>query len=457
VPQAEPVVLAEPAAPDGPDGCDADPGVPAAKFWGPIQGDPAMNRCILYLALILPGATALADDWPQWQGPNRNGISKEDGLLKEWPKDGPPLAWKAKGLGGGDSAPSVAGGKLFGMSTRGDDEVVWCLSEKDGTELWSTKIGPAVKQRMPQSKEGPGCTPTVDGERLYVLGMGGELACLQLKDGKILWQLSLTKEFGGRIPTWSYRESPLIDGDNLICTPGGADATIVALDKVSGKTVWKSAVPGSRGAAYASVIAIDSAGKRQYVQLTQGTLVGVAAADGKVLWKYDGPANRNGINCTTPIYDDGQVFASSAYGAGGGLVKLAKDGDGVKAEEVYFTRSMENHHGGLIVHEGCLYGAHGGLGGGRLVCLDFKTGKVLWDQRAVEKGSVAFADGRLYYRTESGTVLLIEPSAKEYVERGRFTQPDRTRAPAWAHPVVANGKLYIRDQDVLLSYEVKAK
>jgi outer membrane protein assembly factor BamB len=193
------------------------------------------------------------------------------------------------------------------------------------------------------------------------------------------------------------------------------------------------------------------------VQMTQGTLVGVAAADGKVLWKYDPPANRNGINCTTPIYHDGHVFATSAYGAGGGLVKLVKDGDGVKAEEVYFTRSMENHHGGVVLHDGCLYGAHGGLGRGFPVCLDFKTGKVLWDAPDVPKGSVALADGRLYYRTETGPVLLIEPNPKEYVERGRFTQPDRSKSPAWAHPVVANGKLYIRDQDALLCYDVKAK
>ena len=416
-----------------------------------------MNRYVWCLALLLPVTAVFADDWPQWQGSDRNAISKEKGLLQQWPKDGPTLAWKAKGLGGGDSAPSVVGGKLFGMGSRGGDEVVWCLSEADGKELWSAKVGSAVQQRMPQSKEGPGCTPTVDGERLYALGMGGELVCLQVKDGKEVWRGSLTKEFGGRVPQWSYRESPLIDGDKLICTPGSADATLVALDKATGKTVWKSAVPGSRGAAYSSVIAIDFDGKRQYVQLTQGTLVGVAAADGKVLWTYARPANRNGINCTTPLYHDGHVFASSAYGAGGGLVKLVKDGDGVKAEEVYFTRSMENHHGGMILHDGCLYGAHGGNGGGNIVCLDFKTGKVLWDERSVMKGSVAFADGRLYYRTEAGTILLIEPNAKEYVERGRFKQPDRSRSPAWAHPVVANGKLYVRDQDVLLCYDVKAK
>ena len=208
------------------------------------------------------------------------------------------------------------------------------------------------------------------------------VACLQVKDGKILWQRSLTGDFGGRVPTWSYRESPLVDGDKVICTPGGEDATLVALDKLTGKTIWKSQVPDSPEAAYASAIAIDFDGQRQYVQLTAKALVGVAASDGKFLWRYDRPANGMGINCSTPIYHDGLVFAASAYGAGGGLVKLSKDANGgVKAEEVYFTKKMQNHHGGMILLDGCLYGANGGNEGGFLVCLDFKTGNVLWDGR----------------------------------------------------------------------------
>jgi outer membrane protein assembly factor BamB len=220
---------------------------------------------------------------------------------------------------------------------------------------------------------------------------------------------------------------------------------------------------GGAGAAYSSPIAINFEGQRQYVQLTAKALIGVAASDGKFLWRYDVPANRMGINCSTPLYQDGMVFAASAYGAGGGLVKLTKTADGgVKADEVYATRKMQNHHGGMILLDGSLYGANGGNEGGYLVCLDFKTGSVLWDgrddpEKRAPKGSVAFADGRIYYRTEKGVVLLIEPSPKEYIERGRFEQPDRTRLPAWAHPVIANGKLYVRDQDLLLCYDLKAK
>jgi outer membrane protein assembly factor BamB len=416
---------------------------------------------MLSCALLLTSASA--DDWPQWQGPDRNAISKERGLLKEWPKGGPSLAWEIKGLGGGDSAPSIVGGRMFGMSNRGEDEVVWALSEKDGKELWVTRLGPAFKQDMPQGKEGPGCTPTVDGELVYVEGLGGEVACLQVKDGKIIWQRSLQSDFGGQLPTWSYRESPLIDGGKFICTPGGQDATLAALDKLTGKTLWKSQVPGSPKAAYASAIAIDFDGQREYVQLTQKALVGIAASDGKFLWRYNRCANSQGINCSTPIYHDGEVFAASAYGVGGGLVKLSKDENGgVKAEEVYFTKKMQNHHGGMILFDGCLYGANGGNDGGALVCLDFQTGKVLWDerddtQRRAPKGSIIMADGRLYYRTEKGLMLLIEPNPKEYVELGRFEQPDRSKLPAWAHPVIANGKLYLRDQDVLLCYDVRAQ
>jgi len=445
---------------------------------------------VIAMILIAVAGNSPAADWPQWQGPNRDGKSADTGLLKQWPENGPPLAWRIDKLGGGDSGPAIAAGRIFLMSNRGEEEVVWALSEKDGSEVWVTPLGPAFQQRASQGKEGPGCTPTVDGERLYVEGLGGIVACLQVQDGKIVWQRSLTEDFGGRVPMWSYRESPLVDGDKVIVTPGGADALLVALNKLTGETIWKAKLPdspasdsgapggsgggrggpggrrggfgGGAGAAYASVIAIDFEGQRQYVQLTANTLVGIAASDGKFLWRYDKPANRMGINCTTAIFHDGMVFASSAYGAGGGLVKLSKDADGaVRAEEVYASTDMQNHHGGMILLDGYLYGASGGNEGGALVCLDFKTGKVMWDQQATAgrraKGSLALADGMLYYRMEDGAMCLIEPNPKQYTERSRFQQPDRTRLLAWSHPVVANGRLYIRDQDVLFCYDVKAK
>jgi outer membrane protein assembly factor BamB len=408
------------------------------------------------------GAAAAADDWPQWQGPDRNAMSAERGLLQEWTPDGPPLAWKVDGLGGGDSAPSIADGRIFGMAHRDDDEVVWALSESDGSPLWVSRLGPALQPERPQSREGPGATPTVDGEVLYVMGLAGNVACLQVRDGTIVWQRRLQDDLGARLPTWSFRESPLVDGDKVVVTPGAEDATLVALDKRTGETIWKSQVPGSPKAGYSSAIAFDFDGQRQYVQLTEKAVVGVAASDGAFLWRYDAPANSHGINISTPLHDRGRVFAASAYGTGGGLVKLVRGaGGGVEAEEVYFTKDMKNHHGGMILFDGSLYGANGGNEGGFLVALDFATGEVQWNQRRggrhAPKGSVAFADGRLYYRTEDGPMLLIEPSPEAYLERGRFEQPDRSDKPAWAHPVIANGKLYLRDQDVLLVYDIVAK
>jgi len=201
---------------------------------------PPVAGAMTAVALANGALFASEFDWPQWQGPARTAISQERGLLKQWPEAGLPLAWRVGDLGGGDSAPAIAQGRIFGMSHRGSDEVVWALSERDGRELWVTRLGPAHRQGMRQSQEGPGCTPTVDGDRLYVLGMGGNLACLQVQDGKIVWQRSLTEELGGRIPTWSYRESPLIDGSKLICTPGGDEAMLVALDKATGHTIWQS-------------------------------------------------------------------------------------------------------------------------------------------------------------------------------------------------------------------------
>jgi outer membrane protein assembly factor BamB len=417
---------------------------------------------LVVLTICAWAASVAADDWPQWQGPDRNAMSRERGLLQEWTPDGPPLAWKVDGLGGAHSTPSVADGRIFGMSHRGDDEVVWALSESDGSPLWTTRLGPAFDQSRPQGKDGPGATPTVDGERLYVMGLAGNVACLRVGDGTIVWQRSLRDDFDAPLPTWSFRESPLVDGDRVIVTPGAADATLVALDKRTGETVWTSLVPGSPKAAYSSAIAIDFDGQRQYVQFTAAAVVGIAASDGTFLWRYDAPANSHGINISTPLHDRGRVFAASAYGTGGGLVRLVRNASGgVDAEEVYFTKDMKNHHGGMILFDGSLYGANGGNSGGFLVALDFETGETQWNQRRdgrhAPKGSVAFADGRLYYRTEEGPMLLIEPDPERYVERGRFEQPDRSDKPAWAHPVIANGRLYLRDQDVLLAYDVRAK
>ncbi len=429
---------------------------------------PALLLCGAALAVASPQKSF---DWPQWMGPDRNAVSKETGLLQEWPKDGPPLAWKAKGIGEGMGGVAVSRGRIYTTGDADGSAWLYALKEADGKPAWKAKIGRGGRVGFAFRPAGPRGTPAVDGDRLYVLSQRGDLACFTT-EGKEVWRKDYVKDFGGTAPTWGYSESPLVDGDRLICTPGGKDATLMALDKRTGKPVWKCKVPPgptnprfgtASGASYSSPIVIDFGGVRHYAQFTSTTLVGVAAKDGKLLWRFDKPSNTHKINCSTPLYHDGLVFAASAYDGCGALAKLSKDGQGgVKAEEVYTSEKMRNQHGGMVLHDGCLYGANGGNEGGHLVCLDFKSGKVLWDERArgrkgVGKGAVAFADGRIYYRTEDGTVLLIEPSRKQCVERGRFRQPDRGQEPAWPHPVVANGKLYLRDQDVLLCYDVKNK
>ncbi len=265
------------------------------------------------------------------------------------------------------------------------------------------------------------------------------------------WHKNLIKDFGGQPGGWKYSESPLIDGDKLLCTPGGNKATLLALNKTTAETIWKALVPNGGGAAYSSIVAADVDGQRQYIQFLGGGVVGVTADEGKFLWRYTKPSA--GINCSTPLYHDQCVYAAASYSKGGGLVKLTRQDDKVSADEVYFHKNMENHHGGLVLVDGYLYGE----GSGRLACLEFKTGKEMWREGKAGKGSIACADGRLYYRNEGGPIILAEANPEKYVEHGRFSLPQRSGKPSWPHPVVANGKLYIRDQQYLFCYDVKAR
>jgi outer membrane protein assembly factor BamB len=411
------------------------------------------TRAVLLLcaALSLPAAAraqldAGPGDWPGWRGPNRTGVSTETGLLKEWPKGGPPLVWKATGLGNGYSTPAIYKGRIYLLGGKSGGESVICLDARDGKEIWSTKIGPVAKAGY----AGPRSTPTVDGDRLYALGSDGDLACLETESGKVQWAKNFAKDFDGARGNWAYAESPLIDGDLLICTPGGKKATIVALNKKGGDEVWRTVASDKAG--YASPIVAEAGGVKQYVTFLSGGVVGVSAKDGKELWRYRGTANGT-ANIPTPIFHDGQVFSASGYNAGGGLVQLTADGDKVSAKEVYFSKDLRNHHGGFVRVGDYVYGTNYDV----LLCVNFKTGEKKWSERCVGKGSTAAADGMLFVRGEKGPVALVEATPDGYKEKGRFDQPDRSSASAWAHPVVAGGRLYLRDQDVLLCYDVKAK
>ncbi len=410
-------------------------------------------RPLSLLALALASASlARGSDWPQWQGPTRDSISTETGLLAEWPAGGPKLAWKATDLGGGYTTPSIVGGRVFGMGYRGQDEVIWALDEKTGQSLWSTRVG--VADKGIGYPEGSRCTPTVDGELLYALGPGGTFVCLETATGKERWRKEFKQDFGGRMMSgWGYSESPLVDGERVVCTPGGTKGTLVALNKKTGALVWQTTEFTDKSA-YSSIIAVEMGGIRQYVQLTDQNVVGVAADSGKVLWQ----APRKGRTAVipTPIFHDNHVFVTSGYDVGCNLFKITAANEKFTAEEVYANKDMVNHHGGVIRIGEHLYG-HSDRGG--WTCQEFKTGKVVWKNPGVGKGAIGYAEGHFYIRSEGGkgTIALIEATPKGYVEKSRFDQPDRSTKNSWPHPIIVNGKLYLRDQDVLLCYDVKKK
>jgi outer membrane protein assembly factor BamB len=414
----------------------------------------ARSLFLLTMGMCVYSVLAIADDWPQWRGPRRDGISKETGLLAQWPAEGPKLIWQAHEIGDGYSTPAVVGDRLYLISNKGaDDEFVQALAVDDAKVTWSTHIGKVGANKGPQYP-GSRSTPTVDGDAVYALGSDGDLACLDKTTGQPRWRKNLRSDFGGQPGQWAYSESPLVDGDVLVCTPGGAEATLLALDKKSGEVVWKSALPEADQAAYASIIVVEFGGVKQYVQFLQKGLVGVAADSGKVLWRYAKTAEGSPANIPTPIAQDGMIY-SAAGRSGGGLVRLKVDGDAISAEQVYFIPKMPNSIGGAVNLKGYLYGTNTQ----GLMCADFASGEVKWQERGVGAASVCFADNRLYVHGEKDEVALVEPSPEGYREKGRFTlpdQPDRGKSQAWAYPVVAGGRLYIRDLQSLWCYDVRA-
>jgi outer membrane protein assembly factor BamB len=407
---------------------------------------------LVVFGLAVFSLAGLAADWPQWRGPERNGISKETGLLKEWPKDGPKLVWQVKDIGSGYSTPAIVNDRIYLESNRDDDEFALALDIKDGKEVWSVKIGKVGKNKGPQYP-GTRSTPTVDGDALYCLGSDGDLVCLERDKGKIRWRKNLKTDFEGKPGNWAYSESPLIDGEVLVCTPGGAKATLVALNKNTGEVIWKSEVPGGDEAAYASVSVADVGGAKEYVQFLQKGVVGVDAKTGKFLWRYGKTAENSPANIPTPVVHGGYVYSGSSRG-GGGLAKLKAVQDKVEAEPVYFNKDLPTSIGGAVLVDNNLYGTNGK----GLQCVEFTTGKVKWQDKSVGPGSICYADGRLYLHGEKGEVALVEASPEAYHEKGRFSPPDQPKrgmSQAWAYPVVANGRLYLRDLGVLWCYDLK--
>lgn len=400
----------------------------------------------LFVFCILHSAFCISGDWPQWRGPLRDGVSTETGLLKAWPASGPPKLWQVAGLGEGFSSFAVAQGRLFTQGQRSNQAFVLALDAATGKKLWETVI--STQPYREQRGNGPRGVPTVDGNFVYAESADGTLACLEAATGKLAWKLGFTDAFGGRVPHWGYSESPLIDGSKVIVTPGGPGASVVALDKSSGKVLWKS---GSDSAAYSSPIIAVTGGIRQVVQFTFNGVIGLRSSNGEQLWKYSKVAN-NVANIATPIYQDPYLFVSSDYGTGCALLKLTAQGQAVKAEEVYFSREMKNHYTTSVVSGDHLYGYNSNI----LTAMNWKTGQVAWRDRAVGKGQVAMAEGRLYLYSEDGVAGLAEVNPAAYKEISRFTVP-RGAYNTWTTPVISGGRMYLREQDTLYCYDIKAK
>lgn len=398
-------------------------------------------------------ATDASKVW-NWRGPRQDGIADESELLSEWPADGPKLLWTANGLGNAMSSVSIADGKIFTLGNRDGGEYLIACNLEDGSELWATRIGAGGESNS---------TPTVDGDRVYAVGLAGDLACLNVNSGAKVWSKSFANDFGGRMMSqWGYSESPLVDGDRLICTPGGPDAMIAALNKKTGETIWATPMRpggdrGTDGAGYSSIVISEGGGVKQYITLVGRGLISVAAKDGKPLWQYERIANGT-ANVPTPIVDGDYVFCSSGYDDGGtALLRLSANRGNVGYQEIYYLRAneLQNHHGGMIKIGDYVYMGEG-HNRGFPMCVEFKTGRRIWEkQRGAGSGSAAIvaADDHLYFRYENGVMALVEANANEYRLKGQFEIATRNRE-SWPHPVIYQGRLYLRDQGQLHCYDI---
>jgi outer membrane protein assembly factor BamB len=448
----------------------------------------ALALCAACLAVPL-----FAEDWPQWRGPGRNDQSSETGLKKSFDGKAPPVAWEFKNAGVGYSGPSIHKGKVYlvggtietpkdepkekkeepkGKGRRGGSgqkhvDEVFCLDEANGKELWRVKVGKEYEDNGSDSNwgGGPRGNPTVteDGH-LYILGIRGDVYCLKSADGSLVWTKNYEKDLGGKLMSgWGFSESPLVDGEKLVCVPGGDKGTLACLNRKTGEVIWRS-TDLKDAAGYSSVVKANLAGVDQYVVLTASNVVGVSTDSGKLLWSYDCKDRYRVAVIPTPvIVGKDLVYATSGYGAGCDLIKVSGDASGQKAEKVFSNRDLANHHGGVIFKDGFIYGHGDGKG---WICQDIKDGSTKWSSRgnkAPEKGSVTYADGALFcYGEDSGTLVVVEANSKEYKELGRFkiTGETKLRRPSgkfWTHPVIANGKLYLRDQDLLFCYDISGK
>jgi outer membrane protein assembly factor BamB len=452
---------------------ESSKGVPPSRGFRQSNTDSFLSECrmmkrstiLLFACFLVFSLPVRSADWPQFRGPHRDGVSQETGLLKSWPKEGPKLLWTYTDAGVGYSGPAVVGERLYLMGARGDTEFVFALGVKTAKELWSTKIGPIFTWQDNRWNAGPSAIPTVDGELLFALGGQGELVCVETASGKERWRVNLPTQLGAEVNPigggpenlgWGYTWSPLVDGEHLICVPGGPQGTVAALDKKTGKVIWRSKEL-TQQASYASPLVTEIGGVRQYIILTNEGISGVAAKDGHLLWSY--PKEYNDVVIATPIVHDTFVYVSVGYGLGCDLIKVVSEGQKFKAQKVYANKVMVNQQGGVVLVGDHVYGYSDGKG---WVCQDFKTGKMIWsEKRALSRGSVTCADGKLYCLGEDeGAVVLVPAKPEKWQVNGRLELPQQSKlrkpqGKVWTYPVIANGRLYLRDQELLFCFDVK--
>lgn len=405
-----------------------------------------LRFAVLVISVFVASQAPAPDDWYQWRGPNRDGISQEKGLLKDWPTAGPRLLWKATGVGDGYSSFSASGGRLYTLGARGNTEYVIALDRATGKKVWEYVNG---RRFQNDRGDGPRSTPTIEGNRLYTIGGSGDFTCLDVATGQKIWSINLVGKFGGVNPYWGYSESPLIVGDRILVNAGGRRASIVAVNKADGATLWQQ---HNDEAGYSSPMLLKTGSLSQVIFFTAERTLAVDPRDGRLLWSYNKASNST-ANIATPIVRGTQVFVSSDYGTGAALLDVKAAGNIASANEIYFTREMRNHHASSVLVGDYVYGFSSSI----LTALKFDSGEVAWRHRSVGKGSLIYADDRLYLYSEEGVVGLAEASPAAYREHGRFTLPSDAGLPHWSHPIISGGILVLRDQDNVFGYDLHSK
>jgi outer membrane protein assembly factor BamB len=384
--------------------------------------------------------------WPRFHGPNGDNLSTETGLLKEWPEEGPELVWSTKGIGHGFSSVSIADGMIYTDGNIDDKTKITAL-DMQGNILWQVDNGAAWTRDHPGTRG----TPTLDGDRLYHESPVGQLVCLDAESGRQVWTLNILEEFGAQNIKWALAESIVIDGNNLICCPGGPKASVVALDKATGSTVW-TAESTNEQTSYATPAVAECGGLRMILTMNAKALLGVNADNGELLFRYP-HETRYDVHATTPIYHDGQIFISSGYGSGSEMLKLSVQGQEASVEQLWEYKELDNHHGGVILLDGYIYGTSSR---GKWICLDWDTGDMAYSESGVGKGSLTYADGMLYTFSENRQMGLVEATPAGHKVISQFELPSGGSGKSWAHPVVCGRRLYLRHSDQLSAYDVSA-